>query len=608
MEINFSLIRVDNLRMRMAGLLVGLAILFFSCERKIDLPAPVESQQAIQQMINQGELLNSFSKSDEGYVLSFENEILRVPLKEITRIESNPSKWKTTITFNDQKQLEIPSKGGSLEFIIEDVKLNPSGYNPLAAMVEVNLPTFGRVKVTVHGKESTAADITHLLKDQTPRQSIPIFGLYPDYDNDVELAFTDKEGNVRGTVKMNIKTGKLPDDFPKRLLVKSEPQKMEPGINLINYLGESAIDVSVPYMVDCYGDVRWVLFLKSSPDLGNMATDIGLHRTKKGTFLAGDVNQPRIVEIDMFGNLLKQWDLKTLGYTFHHDIFEMENGNLLMTLSKTSARRNNGQPRINDIVVEFDPLNNSIVKEWDLVNIVDSARILPPDDETPVQFNQNPTNWAHNNSITKMGENILGTMRYQGIFSFTPEGKLRWLISPHKYWAEKFKPYLLTPVDESGTEITDPDVIQGNASTPGFDWSWGPHSAVVLSNDHILVFDNGYNRNWIPNWATSNTNYSRVVEYKVDVSQHTVQQVWSYGKERGTDCFSPAMSSVQYLSQTKNILFSPGMNIMLTHGLGGRVVEVNPVTKEVVFELELSASSAMAFQRAIRMPLYPDNF
>ena len=128
-----------------------------------------------------------------------------------------------------------------------------------------------------------------------------------------------------------------------------------------------------------------------------------------------------------------------------------------------------------------------------------------------------------------------------------------------------------------------------------------------MSEDRILVFDNGYNRNWIPNFNPGVTNYSRIVEYKIDLPNKTVQQVWSYGKERGQHGFSQAVSGVQYLQQTGNVLFCPGMGVQTTIGGGGRVVEINPKTKEVVFELEITVGSGFAFHRVTRLPIYPEN-
>lgn len=594
---------------KLSGLVLGLMVLLASCSKKdLRLSAGIESRQAIQTLMNDGVLLNSISENGGDYIFHFETEDLKVPKNEVEKILPDPGNWKTTVTFGDATSLPIPSKGTSLDFIVKQITLNPSGYNPLAAIVEVNLPAYGRIKVTVHGKNGDDGDITHLCKAQTPNQNVPVFGLYSDYENKVDLTYTDKDGNERGTTQIRIKTQKLTGDaLPEIQVISAQHQKMEPGINLVNYPGNSTLDVSMPYMVDNEGEVRWILLLKSSPDLKTVSISSGLERTKRGTLIAGDQNNQRIVEMDMFGNLLHQWDLQRLGYTFHHDVAEAANGNFLVTVNKTSAKLANGQPRVLDHIIEIDTLSGSLVKEWDLANIVDTTRYLKPDGVTPPQFSQSPNNWAHNNGITEIGNDLLATMRYQGITSFTHGGELRWIISPHKYWREKYQPYLLKPVDENGNLITNTAVINGDASTSGFDWAWGPHTPVALSNDRILVFDNGYNRNWIPNYITKNANYSRVVEYKIDEDKMTVQQVWAYGKEKGVKGFSEALSGVEYLPHTNHILFCPGMGVPTLKGFGGRVMEIDPATKEVVFEMEITTPSNTAFHRVMRMPLYPDS-
>ncbi|MBX3255577.1 MAG: aryl-sulfate sulfotransferase [Chitinophagaceae bacterium] len=596
--------------LKLPGFFWGLVVLLFSCSRKDnDLTVEIKSKQLLQNMIDSGALLNSISEEGSEYVFNFETGILRVPGPEITGIAPKPEQWKTTLTFNDGSQLTVPSKGTSLDFIVEQVQLDPSGYNPLAAIAQLRLPTYGRVRVTVHGKNGTAGTIAHLCKTETIRQDIPVFGLYPGHDNIVDLTFTDKDGRERGTTQIHIRTQALNiQDFPRLHIAAAQTEKMEPGVNLVSYPGMSELDLSMPYMVDSEGEIRWILLWKSSPDLQKLSASIGLKRTKKGTFITGDQSMQRIVEIDMFGNLLHQWDLQKLGYTFHHEVTEADNGNFLITVSKSDARLLNGQPRVNDFIIELDPAGSgSVVKEWDLAAMVDTSRYVKPDGITPPQFSQNPTNWAHNNSIAEIGDDLLATMRYQGIISFSYAGNLRWIISPHKYWSAKYQPWLLNPVDEKGNPVTDPAVIDGDAAADDFDWAWGPHTPVLLPNGHILVFDNGYNRHWISNALPGTNNYSRVVEYKVDETKKTVQQVWAYGRERGAESFSQALSGVQYLPQTGHIMFCPGMGVPAGEGYGGRVIEIDPITKQVIFELEISASSNTAFHRVTRLPLYPGN-
>ena len=59
---------------------------------------------------------------------------------------------------------------------------------------------------------------------------------------------------------------------------------------------------------------------------------------------------------------------------------------------------------------------------------------------------------------------------------------------------------------------------------------------------------------------------------------------------------------------TDNRLFCPGQNNRLSDGTtGGRIIEIDPRTGEVVFELEVNTNTcASAFHRANRISLYPE--
>lgn len=588
--------------------LICFVLLFFSCKKDRETTNELSSKLALTSKIDAGELLLDVNQHTLEYVFNFEKGAVNVPVKDILKITSDLAHWRTKLSFSDGSEMEVPTKGTSLDFIVENIKLDPSGYNPLSARVNVWLPTYGRVRVTVRGKHGKLGTITHLCNDDTPRQNVPILGLYADYDNVVDLAFTDREGNERGSTTIHIITQALTEqDFPQWKIVKGQTEKMEPGINLVSYPGQSELDTSLPYMIDNEGELRWLLLLKKSPDLQKFSGSIGLKRTKKGTFISGDQSQQRVVEIDLFGNLINQWDLGKLGYGFHHEVSEAANGNFLINVTKVAARLTNGEPRINDFIIELNPQTGVLVNEWDLAKQLDTTRYIKPDGITPPAFSQSPNNWAHNNSITEIGEDLLATARYQGIFSFNHSGVTQWIISPHKNWGAKYQTLLLKPIAEDGTVITDPAVINGNAAVAGFDWPWGPHTPVALSKDRILVFDNGYNRQWKSNFAPGVKSFSRVVEYKVDLTNRTVQQVWSYGKDRGTQGFSQAISGVQYLGQTGHVLFCPGMGVATSIGSGGRVVEIDPKTKEVIFDLEVATGSGTAFHRVTRMPLYPEN-
>ena len=84
----------------------------------------------------------------------------------------------------------------------------------------------------------------------------------------------------------------------------------------------------------------------------------------------------------------------------------------------------------------------------------------------------------------------------------------------------------------------------------------GPHGATMLSNGHILLFDNGRYRLW-----------SRVIEFE----PLTYKIVWEY---RPDDFYSSTGGYAQKL---------PNGNILVTESDAGHVFEVTP-QKEIVWE------------------------
>ena len=112
-----------------------------------------------------------------------------------------------------------------------------------------------------------------------------------------------------------------------------------------------------------------------SRGLGDVYKRQGLIRMQNGHYMTGDGNHHRMVEVDMMGNTIHNWDMLERGYTMHHAISQDKQGNILATVSKTSAKIANGKDvRINDFIIMMDPEKGEILQEWDLVHMLDSAR------------------------------------------------------------------------------------------------------------------------------------------------------------------------------------------------------------------------------------------
>lgn len=573
-----------------------------------------KTDSSIKEFIKQGWLLKSIEQTEQKYIFHFENEDIEMPACDIINIQADINKWNTTVTYLNGEMRDIPTLGNSIDEMISFITVNPSGYNPLAAQIRMNFPQGGAVRSVVYtkkGNKTANIENTHAFSLQTV-QFIDILGLYADYINKAELIYLDPNGNERGRTMIDIKVAPLQmDNLPNFKVAKVLPDQMEPGLNLVNSPGQDEDDTSRPYMVDADGEIRWLLDWRKSKELLHIGAQCGLHCLPNGNYITGDFNNNQLVEVDLLGNLVQRWDLTAMGYSFHHEVQPSANGKYLVTVTKKGTLHTDGKtPRILDYIIEFDPESGTVTHEWDLATLLDTDRINTVDSSLPgaAIYGQNKTNWLHNNGVTEFGEDIIATGRWQGVFNYNRNGTLKWIISPHNNWSDDYKPYLLQPLDKSGKPITDTDVINGLKAHPDFEWVWGVHCPKILPNGHVLVFDNGYCRNYIPRLLDNEESYSRVVEYEIDAENKTIRQVWQYGKERGRACYSPAISGVQYLPKTGNRLFCPGMsNRLAGNDTGGRIIEINSKTGEVVFELEIETNTcASTFHRADRITLYQD--
>lgn len=598
---------MKNIELYLCSLLI-MVCLFVSCsDENLDC---TQAMQDIQNQMKESDLLKSVVKEDNQYVFLFETNKITIPIELVESVDTDVENWKSTLTLVNGSTYIIPFLGTSIDKLVLSSTVNPSGCNPLSANVVLKLPVLGRIKLIVHSKPGRhTPDVEYTFKEIGMKQTIPVLGLYPNYDNQVTLVYLDLQGNIRASSDLRIRTEALANRrLPKDIrVVVADYEHMEPGMNLVNSPGQDETDTSIPYMVDADGEIRWIIDWEKSDEHRYIGIGCGLIRMQNGNYMTGDGNHHRMVEVDMMGNTIHNWDMLERGYTVHHAISQDKKGNILATVSKTSAKIASGKDvRINDFIIMMDPEKGEIIKEWDLVNMLDSTRYGMTDYSiTSDPYGQSASNWAHNNGILEWGDDYLATARYQGIFKFNKAGGIEWIISPHKYWRDGYLKLLLNPLHADGTPITDPEVIAGTKNCDDFEWPWGCHTAVPLPNGHIFYFNNGYGRNFQFNFKDRNSFYTCGVEYEIDEVNRTVRQVWQYGKERGYEYFTPARSGVQYLEQTGNRLICPGMMNTLSNGkVGARVTEVDPKTQNVVFELELEDA---IYQRVYRMPLYPDN-
>ena len=487
------------------------------------------------------------------------------------------------------------------EFTIsqDSILLNPYGYAPLSAVVKYTTAIAGKTKITVKGKNGEDSDIVQEFDDLGLSHSVPITGLYADYENTVDISLNNEIGQAVAHSTITIKTNPLPANLPTFIEVNAaQIDKMESGLNLVSSFSRYETGAALaPLIVDNYGDIRWLLDYSKHYELKNLFFDCGISRLKNGNYYFADVINSKIYEVGILGQILNTWSMP--GYTFHHEVYEKPDGNFLASVSKPGSTHPDGTPTTEDYIIEISRQSGSIVNEWDLKESLDEHRTALTTDTY---------DWIHINAVNydPSDNTIIISGRTQGVIKLTYDNRVKWILSPHKEWGknrrgEDLNQFLLTPLDANSNPITDPDVLIGNINHPDFEWSWYQHSPIFMPNGNLMLFDNGDIRNYDP----LAERYSRAVEYKIDKANMTIQQKWSYGKERGLETFSRIVSSVKFLPGTNHVLFSPGYQVENHNGKGGKIVEIDYASKQVVFEMEISSQNNWGFHRTERIELYP---
>ena len=480
------------------------------------------------------------------------------------------NKKESIMTIQKSLEKEFVTKG----YTIDNPKIikDPYKASPLTALILFETKTKVSPKVTIKGKDINTT-FTHNFKS-SKEHYLEIYGLYPDKENEIEIEYKENDQIVKKIIK--IKTDKLPSDLNLPTKIFADKTKL---FNELYFFTPAVKGYSVAY--DVNGDVRWYLTNKAVWDNT---------RLKNGHLLVGTerlIYKPYYVtglyEIDMFGKIYKEYSLPG-GY--HHDYFEMPNGNLLVA----SNDFHNSSGTVEDIVVEIDRNTGKIIKKFDLKNVLNMK-----DGESE---NSTSYDWFHNNSVwyDKDTNSITLSGRHMDavINIDYKTSKLNWIIGDSTNWSKEYQKYFFKPIGEN------------------FEWQWSQHAAMITPEKNVFIFDNGNNKSKIKEkYVPAEKSYSRGVLYKINKEDMTIRQVWQYGKERSSSFYSPYISDVDYLDKNHYLVHSGGIvkgdmkasnyPAGLTKGkvsLMSDTVEV--LNNEVIFEIVLATNN----YRVEKMSLY----
>ena len=471
-----------------------------------------------------------------------------------------------------EKQIQDENKLEISGYTLDDpnVVLNPYEISPLTALVIFETDEEVSPEVTIHG-DSDLTTYTHTFAKGTEHY-LPIYGLYAGRENKVTIKCGDEEK------ELTIKTDELPDDFILPTSVKKDESKLS---NDLYFYTPSSSGYTAAY--DVNGDVRWYLTESAIWEINRLDNGRLLVSTER--LAEVPYYSTGLYEMDMLGKIYTEYSLPG-GY--HHDYYEMENGNLLVA----SDDFNNDSGTVEDYVVEIDRKTGNIVKTFDLKDIL---KMTDGNSENWIEYD-----WFHNNSVwyDKKTNSITLSGRHQdAVINIDYDtGKLNWILGDPEGWSDEYQKYFFKPVGDN------------------FEWQWSQHAAMITPEGYVFLFDNGNNKSKNEkNYVKAEDSYSRGVMYKIDTDKMTIEQVWEYGKERGSDFYSPYISDVDYLDKNHYIVHSGGISYKdgkiqnQPAGLAGsdtlKSDTVELLDDEVIFEMVLPTNT----YRVEKMSLYGDD-
>jgi arylsulfate sulfotransferase len=451
---------------------------------------------------------------------------------------------------------------------------NPYLINPLCALIMFKTKDKTTPTLTIKGKQHDLEDLTHTFCEGTTHY-IPVLGLYEDFDNIVVITLSNGTSS-----KLTITTGTLPKKVSRCLNIATSSDYLKDNFMFLSTAGKNH-----PAAYDYKGNIRWLLTVNTMFDL---------KRAKNGNILTGSprfchmpYNATGLIELNMMGKIYKEYRLPG---NYHHDQWEMEDGNLLILTQDFHSNT------VEDQCVLVDRNTGDILKTWDFKDV------LPQD--VAGSGSQDPHDWFHNNALwyDKKTNSLTFSGRHQdAIINIDYDtGKLNWIVGDPEGWPQEMvDKYFFTPVGDLDK----------------FDWQYEQHACLITPEGDVMCFDNGqYRSKNKENYIKNCDNFSRGVRYHIDTDKMEIEQVWQYGKERGQEFFSPYICNVEYYEDGHYMIHSGGIAFKdgkAADSLGAFLdktdpcVEVKSITVEekdgvVLYEMHTQGN----FYRAEKLPIY----
>lgn len=484
-----------------------------------------------------------------------------------------------------EKEIAAEYEAGDYTFDDSLVVLDPYGLSPLTAiaMFRTEEPS----KISLHiSAELCIDEVNFTFEEFKTEHVIPILGLYAGQVNQVLLTAETDSGKVHQTT-IEIETGESVDEIKFR----SNKYKLwdidayGEGLNFSNQIEGSD---NGKWAFDSQGNCRWYFTenVSGHESIFNklcQAVEFDGHGCFFVACGATTQNAPVVYfKLNYTGKILGVWFADN---SLHHEI-TATNKNTLIALGNNPSTIGSEQ----DVVYELDLTTGEMIHFLDYKNVLMRSR------KCDSVFDTQEADWAHLNAVVPYYDDriIVSSNHQSTVICNDWDGNISWMLCNPEGYPEIYKDYILTPIGSD------------------FEYAYGQHCVTIINDElpddglvDILLFDNGRDRN--SHTGEPDENYSRMVVYRIDEKNMTVEQLWSYGKER-QELYSPWCSSAALLNNGNYLgLFNVG-GPSESYRDHPAYVEVSP-DGSVVWELHQESTGEdprMMGYRVERLPIYSE--
>ncbi len=388
------------------------------------------------------------------------------------------------------EELEKKLKSGKYTWKSPLIVTNPYGNSPLTAYVLFETEEECAVRVRVKGK-TRAADVTGTVR-KTRLHRVPVVGLYPGTDNEVELTCLDSKGGKKASRAFVIRTDELPGKLEGA--VKKEKSLADSAYGLTMISGQTT---KYPFAYDVNGDIRWYMKMTTGSygvfPLSNQRliyqTDAALTPTEEKP------HTTQMYEADYMGRVYQVYYVKN---GIHHEVIEKTpGGNLLLLTSSIDGHTE-------DVVQEISRETGEIVKSLDMRELFDDTY-------------EDMVDWVHLNTVSynKKDHTVLLSPRnlHSAVKVDWETDKIKWILTnPRMFEGTDQEDKVLKPLGD----IT---------------WHFQQHSVYEIPYDldddpdtiHLMLFDNHWQNKRKVNFFDGR-DQSYVSVYTIDEKKMTVKQ------------------------------------------------------------------------------------